>query len=448
MANQSITAAEPTAVRPGLSMPQNFGWALGGSLIYAACQWGMIVAFAKFGNTVMVGQFSLGLAIATPILMFTNLQLRWVQATDASGQYSFPEYFSLRGTMTLLAMVIITAVALIGNHERATTKVVLAVGCAKCLEAVSDVIYGLFQSKDRLDQIGKSQMLRGTLSVSALALTLYLTKDPFPSVEALAAAWLLVLLTFDVRRARRFADGAGANPMAWLRSRSRQWFGRQWRLASLSLPLGIVMTLYAFNQSMPRYFIQARFGEHELGIFSALSYTTVGVTLVADALGATATPRLSRLYAAAKLARFRVLMARLLGIGVCLSVSGWLVAKYAGALLLAMFYNSEYSAHADLFVRLMIASGVSLVASLLTYGITAARNFRIQVPMYALVLASNAVGCALWVPTSGLAGAASAVMLASFVQLAAACAAAAWVFFPSAKGVQTQSPEYDYTVSL
>ncbi|SRR5579883_160100 len=450
MSNQTNTGAG-AAARPGLSMPQNFGWALCGSLVYVACQWGMIVAFAKFGSTVMVGQFSLGLAIATPILMFTNLQLRWVQATDASGQYSFSEYFGLRGTMTLVAMAVIVAVTLLGNHESATTKVVLAVGCAKCFEALSDVVYGLFQSKDRLDQIGKSLILRGTLSVAGLSATLFLTKNAFRSVEALALAWLLVLLSFDIRRARRFSGSVAASAARWLREHPRQWFARQWRLAWLSLPLGIVMTLYALNQSLPRYFIEARLGEHQLGLFSALSYTTVGVTLVADALGAAATPKLSRLYASSHLSRFRVLMMQLAAIGAVLGGSAWLVAKYAGAVLLGIFYNAEYAAHADVFVRLMSAAGISAFASLFTYAITSARNFRIQVPIYALVLGSNALGCALWVPKSGLQGAASAVMLASIVQLAAFGIAAAWLFFPGSKAVPAktpEAPEYDYTVSL
>ena len=41
------------------------------------------MALAKLGSSFMIGQFSLGLAIATPVLMFTNLHLRAVQATDA-----------------------------------------------------------------------------------------------------------------------------------------------------------------------------------------------------------------------------------------------------------------------------------------------------------------------------------------------------------------------------
>ena len=62
-----------TSVMPGLSLRSNFVWILTGNLVYAACQWGMIVALAKLGSSFMVGQFSLGLAIATPVLKFTNL---------------------------------------------------------------------------------------------------------------------------------------------------------------------------------------------------------------------------------------------------------------------------------------------------------------------------------------------------------------------------------------
>ena len=72
---------------PGLSLRSNFAWILTGNVVYAACQWGAIVALAKLGSSFMIGQFSLGLAIATPVLMFTNLHLRAVQATDARRLY-------------------------------------------------------------------------------------------------------------------------------------------------------------------------------------------------------------------------------------------------------------------------------------------------------------------------------------------------------------------------
>src|SRR5450755_1849007 len=92
---------------PGLSLRSNFAWILTGNVVYAACQWGVIVALAKLGSSFMIGQFSLGLAIATPVLMFTNLHLRAVQATDACRLSSFGEYLRLRGAMTLCGLTVI-----------------------------------------------------------------------------------------------------------------------------------------------------------------------------------------------------------------------------------------------------------------------------------------------------------------------------------------------------
>src|SRR6516162_2558316 len=188
----------------GLSLRSNFAWALAGNVVYAACQWGVIIVLAKLANSFVVGQFSLGLAVATPVLMFSNFDLRAVQATDARRQYRFAEYFRLRVVMTLVGLLIIAGIVKFGRFESQTAAVILAVALAKGVETLSDIHYGLFQLNDRLDQTGRSMMLRGTLSVSALSVGLYLTRNVFWACVGMSLAWLATLLFFDVRHGRRF----------------------------------------------------------------------------------------------------------------------------------------------------------------------------------------------------------------------------------------------------
>src|SRR5687767_4178506 len=69
------------------SLPVNFAWAITGQAAYAASQWGILIVLAKLGTPAMVGQFALGFAIAAPVFMFANLQLRAVIATDASQDF-------------------------------------------------------------------------------------------------------------------------------------------------------------------------------------------------------------------------------------------------------------------------------------------------------------------------------------------------------------------------
>ena len=166
-----------------------------------------IVALAKLGSSSMVGQFSLGLAIAAPVLMFTNLNLRAVQATDAQRTYSFGEYLRLRIAMTLAGLAVIAGIVLLGNYGRQTAMVILTVALAKGIETVSDVHYGLFQLNDRLDQSGRSMIIRGILSVAALSAGIYVTHNLLWGCAGMALVWLGALMFFDARQARRFVAG-------------------------------------------------------------------------------------------------------------------------------------------------------------------------------------------------------------------------------------------------
>ena len=427
------TATKP--MTPGLSLRSNFAWILTGNVVYAVCQWGAIVALAKLGSSFMIGQFSLGLAIATPVLMFTNLHLRAVQATGARRLCSFDEYLRLRGATTLCGLTVIGGVAWFGNYQRQTAMVILAVALAKGIETLSDIHYGLFQLNDRLDQVGRSMMLRGGLSVAALSVGLYMTRNVLWGCIGLALVWLAALLFFDVPRGRRFAacNASAVEPADGVIRRRPTGWRRQWNLMCLALPLGFSTTMAALNLNMPRYFIHTRLGERQLGIYSAMAYATVAMILVADSLGHCAIPRMSRLYAADRMDEFRSLLLKLVAAGGTLGLAGLALAKVMGARLLTLFYGHEYAAHYQVFLVLILATAIYCVASMLTSAVTSARCFRIQVPLYALVVGSNAIACTRWVPAAGLAGGAAAMAVAAMVHLVLGAAVVGWLLRSPAK---------------
>src|SRR5579859_201595 len=188
------------------------------------------------------------------------------------------------------------------------------------------------------------------------------------------------------------------------------------------------MTVVSLILNMPRYFIHARFGEHQLGIFSALAYTTVVVATFADALGHATIPRMARFYANGNLVGFRASLLHLVALGAAFSLAGFVVVRFLGARLLTTLFSAEYADHAEVFVWLVAAAGISCIASLLNSGITSAQCFRIQVPMFLLVVGSNALACTWLVPSIGLQGAALAMVIASLVHLAAACGILVYLF--------------------
>ncbi len=401
-----------------LSLRANFSWTFVGNVVYAGCQWGMLVVLAKLGSPEMVGQFALGLAIAVPVMAFATLKTRLVQATDAKREYLFGDYLGLRLITTALALLVIAGVVLVSGYRLETALVILAIGVAKTFESISDVFYGLLQQRERMDRVAKSLMIRGVLSLLALSVGVYLTGSVFWGVVILAIAWASVLIGYDIRSGAlmlsNLTPGEG-DRRAVVRPR---WEVRTLvRLAWLALPLGIVVTLDALRTSIPRYFVAQYLGEYGLGIFAPMAYLKKAGNTVIIALGLSACPRLAKYYAARNGLAFRTLLLKLVGISVLVGGAAVLVSIVAGREILTLLYRPEYAQHQDVFVMLMVAAGIDFIATFLDYGMTAARYFRVQVPLLAVVTGTAALACLWLVPPYGLRGAAMAVIIATLVRL-------------------------------
>jgi O-antigen/teichoic acid export membrane protein len=187
------------------------------------------------------------------------------------------------------------------------------------------------------------------------------------------------------------------------------------------------MMLVALNANVSRYFVEYHLGEENLGMFSAMAYVMVAVTGVAEALGQAATPKLARYYADRQIAQFRSLLVKLAVGIVVLGVAGVATAKIGGRILLTLLYTRRYAEHVDVFVWLTVSAAATGVALLLSQGVSAARCFRVQVPMFAAVALASAAGCYLLVPTEGMRGAAIAVAISSLLHVIIATGIVIWI---------------------
>ena len=161
----------------------------------------------------------------------------------------------------------------------------------------------------------------------------------------------------------------------------------------MALPLGISTTMAALNLNMPRYFIHARLGERQLGIYSAMAYATVAMILVSRLIGTLRHPAV--VAAVHRGAAGGVSIAAAQTGGRRRQVWDSPAWRWRGSWACGCspcFYGREYAAHYRIFLVLILATAIHCVASMLTSAVTSARCFRIQVPLYALVVGSNAIG--------------------------------------------------------
>jgi O-antigen/teichoic acid export membrane protein len=406
-------AESGTEARP-LPLRVNFSWTLIGNLVYAGCQWAMLVVLARLGRAEMVGQFALGLALTAPVLMCANLNLRSLQATDARREYSFHDYLGLRLASSAVAFPIIAGVALVSGYRNETLAVILLLGIAKGFEAISDIYYGLLQQNERMRPIAISMMIKGTLSLAALAAGLYFTGSLVWATALLGAVWASVFFGYDLPTGRALRGSRTAQPLS-----QRSTYVVMARLALLSAPMGMVMFLISLNSNIPRYFIERQLGLHELGIFAALSYLITASGTIVGALGQSATPRLSHFYATANRDAFTGLLWKLALVATGIGIIGVLIAAIAGGPALRVLYGAEYSRYGTLLIYLMTVSWLADLGAMLGYGMSAARRFRVQAPLYGAVALATFLSCWLLIPRLGLLGGALAMGIGILVLLVA-----------------------------
>ncbi|TMB15126.1 MAG: lipopolysaccharide biosynthesis protein [Deltaproteobacteria bacterium] len=400
-----------SAALPALSLRVNFGWTLAGTVLYAACQWAMLSVLAKLTSPEEVGHFALGLAVAGPIFILSGLQLRAIQATDARGAVRFSDYLAVRIAGSALGCCATLAIAVLGRFPYAGRIVLVGMAVAKSVESLSDVLYGLFQQRERMDRIAHSLAMRGMFALALLAAGVWLGRTAAWGVLGIIIAWTAVLVLQDLPG--RAMDRSRAPD---LRTRNERARDRR-RVVMTGLPLGIVLLLVSLNFNIPRYFLQASRGERELGIFAALASTVTAGLVVVNALGQSASPRLARLAVESDRAGFVALLWKLLATGTAIGVAGVLAAIFIGRDVVALLFTAEYAAHQTALVALMIGAAFGFVASFLGYAMTALRAFRVQVPLFVPTCAITAIWASLDVPRAGVLGAARAMIASAIVQL-------------------------------
>jgi len=397
--------------RGALDLRANFAWTASGNAVFALCQWGAVVVLARTIAPAAVGEWSLAFAVTTPAFMLADLQLRTVYATDVDERFELASYVALRVVATLLVCLGLLGFVALRSAQGLPVLTILGVSAAKAVESVSELLYGVFQKRERMDRIARSLLLRGVLALAALGSVVAASGSVPLGAAAFALSWLAVLLAHDVPTARQLAGGA--RPLL-PRCEARALAG----LFRLALPLGIVTGLVSLNFSIPRYFLDAYRGPAELGVFAAMAYCVLAGGLIVNALGQSLVVRLSRLYSSGDARGFRDLMIKLLAFGLGLGALASGAAYFAGSRILEMLYGREFTAEPMAFSIVVLGGSIGYMSSFLGYGMTAARFFRVQAPLFAALALLNGLTCLWLVPRMGLTGAALATVVTASAGLA------------------------------
>lgn len=400
----------------GLSMRANVSWSFAGSLLHAGCRWLSLVVLARAGGAETVGTLALAIAIATPLFMLSNLQLREIQTTDAGGRFSFETVWGIRLLTTALALCVVCGILLFGEEGASLGPVLFFVSLSLGFESLSDAIYGRLQRRERLDRVARSMGVRGVLTLAFLGVGFWATGSLAWAAGAMAAASLLPLLLLDLPALRGAGAAEGRAPLL---PRARLRRDELAPLLRSALPLGGTMMLVSLSSNLPRYFIDGALGRAETGVFAALFQLVSVGNLVVSAAAQAASPRLANLAHGGDLRGFRDLSRKLYLLVGALGFGGILLSHALGEPILGLVFGEEFAASADVLVLLAVGGSLGFACAVPGYGLTAVGAHGVQFPLF-LVIVGVGAGLHAWlIPAFGLHGAAYALMLGFALQFVA-----------------------------
>lgn len=407
-------ALPPPAAMLRLSLRRNFSWTLAGSLVYAACQWAILVLLARMGTPAVVGLYTFAIAVVQPVMTFSQMHLRTVQATDGSQDYPFSHYFTLRLFTTTIATLIVAGIAVGGDYGREAVWLILIIGMWAAVDSISDICYGLQQQSQRMDSIARSIGAKGVLSVTGVAVGLWLTNSVLGSAVGMLAASSAVLLAYDwpvtATLLRHQAIGSRVRPQI---SR-RQGIAALVRIGG---SLGFTSLFVLLSSNSSRYFIVYHFGEASLGLFAVVaSLAGLGRTVLAP-LSQAVVPRMASLYAVGCRTEYLGLMWKLLALSALMGVGTFAAGLFAGESFLQFLYGPEYAECWEILLWLLAASTLNYMGIAAASALTSQRRFAIQMYVSAVVCAVTVAAGWVLVPSDGLRGAALAILLGGAAQL-------------------------------
>lgn len=241
----------------------------GGSLSWAIAQWFLVWLFARVGDgAAAVGQYSLTLAIVTPVFIIGQLGLRTVYLSLQTS-FTWKSYLILRLIGTGAAILIIVAYYQI--DPSANLPLLAAVVAVRCFDVYHDILYARFQRENRLLLIGLHSITNSVLTMVIAFVAIMLTHNIALTVLCVGIGSALVAAS-----AQRYVLKVPRDPAAAP--------GGYRRILRAGVPTTISESLAALSLYLPILFLSVIADDATTGVFATAAYLLTAANLTGDTL--------------------------------------------------------------------------------------------------------------------------------------------------------------------
>lgn len=255
---------------------KDYIWNTLGVLLQNAISPLLLVSVTRINGFYDSGVFSFAFSIA---LVFWSISVwggRTYQVSDVRKEFSDRGYVAQRVVLGALVFVAACLFVVISNYDITKSFIIISLVVVKITESIADALYGVMQVNNRLFKAGYSLIYRAVLGFGLFLLIDAVTNNLLISCLAIMLINIMILITYDLRQARRFmtiTKGAPTNIHGHIKEAKA--------VTTKTFFVFLVLFLGMLPLNIPRYFLDKAHPEQitHFGIF-AMPITLVSVIVL------------------------------------------------------------------------------------------------------------------------------------------------------------------------
>lgn len=307
---------------------KNFIWNTIGSTLASFNSLFFLIAITRINGMQDAGIFTITFATSSIFYIFAVYSGRNCQITDIKEQIKHKEYMISR-ILNCAVMAILVCIYILVNDYNDYKNIILIILCIwRCLEAFSDVLYGVMQKEGDLYKVGISQIVKAIIGLIAFVLIDIITRNLIISCASLCIVSILTILFYDFPQAiKLLPKGEKIQSQNIINIYKKEFF----------LFANAFFVMYLLNA--PKYAIENYLTEETQAVFGIILMPASILPLFAQFVVAPIVNKLTSLYKEGNIHKMKQIETKSIGAIIIFGVIAILLGYTIGVPALNFIYN-------------------------------------------------------------------------------------------------------------
>ena len=375
------------------NLKKDYFWNTLGTSLFSFNSLFFMIIVTRFNSLSDAGIFSFAYATAGIINYFALYSGRTYQISNTNEKFTGSLYIVTRYLTAFFALLISIVFVVINGYPLNKAIVILLLCIVKCLEAVSDVYYGILQGHSKLYIAGKSMTYKSLISVIGFIIIDLLTRNLIVSCFYLLIVNIAVLILYDIRNTSKF--------MHIVKDFKKSSIILLLRVSSYTFLFTLTVTVI---MNLPRYFIDFFLNDSDQAIYGIISMPATFVMLFSQFILQPSLVSLSNHYKRKEKRNFNKVVFKISSLILVSMVVILPVAYILGVPVLEFVYGVELSEYTFLLLLVILGSAFYAVSNVLLNSLIVVHCNKEQLYVQVFILIISLVICYFLVNYLGING--------------------------------------------